>query len=131
VEAAKMAEQRETPFCNVFVLAAFARPFHEHKHITKRSFLFTQKEQDMAYQLTEKSRNLIKTKIIGGQLYALCDKSNDKELWVAVMPPEVDSCSRCGYSGVAIDRHHVHGRKNSKETIILCANCHREVHAGA
>ena len=41
-----------------------------------------------------------------------------------------DQCVRCGYQGIALDRHHVHGRKHSDETIILCANCHREVHAG-
>lgn len=39
-------------------------------------------------------------------------------------------CERCGYKGVALDRHHIHGRKVSSETIVLCANCHREVHAG-
>ena len=42
-----------------------------------------------------------------------------------------ERCMRCGYKGVALDRHHIHGKKNSSETIVLCANCHREVHAGA
>jgi hypothetical protein len=41
-----------------------------------------------------------------------------------------EECVRCGYVGPALDRHHIHGRKNSDETIVLCANCHREVHAG-
>ena len=40
------------------------------------------------------------------------------------------TCSLCGYSGAAIDSHHVHGRKVSDETIVVCANCHREIHAG-
>jgi lipopolysaccharide biosynthesis regulator YciM len=44
--------------------------------------------------------------------------------------PPKEKCSRCGYKGPALDWHHVHGRKNSGETIVLCANCHREVHAG-
>jgi hypothetical protein len=41
------------------------------------------------------------------------------------------TCSQCGYQGVAIDKHHVDGRKNSKVTIVVCCNCHREIHAGA
>lgn len=41
-----------------------------------------------------------------------------------------DKCVRCGYQGPALDWHHIHGRKNSSKTIVLCANCHREVHAG-
>jgi hypothetical protein len=37
-------------------------------------------------------------------------------------------CSLCGYSGPAIDSHHIHGRKNSNEVIDVCCNCHREIH---
>jgi hypothetical protein len=40
------------------------------------------------------------------------------------------ACSLCGYVGVAIDQHHIHGRKNSNETIQVCCNCHREIHKG-
>ena len=47
MEAAKRQSNGKTPFCNVFVLAAFARPFHEHKHITKRSFLLSRKGRQM------------------------------------------------------------------------------------
>ena len=46
---------------------------------------------------------------------------------------EVDAystCSKCGYVGAAIDQHHIHGRKNSSETIRLCCNCHAEIHRG-
>lgn len=43
---------------------------------------------------------------------------------------EKSACVRCGYVGPALDAHHVHGRKISDETIVLCANCHREIHAG-
>jgi uncharacterized protein with PIN domain len=82
----------------------------------------------MAYGLTEKSKNLVQTKMIDGQLYALCDKDGDKELWLLVTPPKERKCANCGYSGVALDEHHIHGRKNSDETITLCSNCHREYH---
>ena len=44
---------------------------------------------------------------------------------------EQRKCSRCGYSGIALDEHHIHGRKISDETIILCSNCHRELHEAA
>jgi len=40
------------------------------------------------------------------------------------------NCKLCGYEGIAIDEHHIHGRKKSRETIYICANCHREIHAG-
>jgi hypothetical protein len=40
------------------------------------------------------------------------------------------TCSLCGHTGPAIDKHHIHGRKVSNETILVCANCHREIHAG-
>lgn len=41
-----------------------------------------------------------------------------------------NACSLCGYRGPALDNHHIHGRKVSSETITVCANCHREIHAG-
>jgi hypothetical protein len=40
------------------------------------------------------------------------------------------TCSQCGYEGIAIDLHHIHGRKNSDITIRVCCNCHREIHRG-
>jgi len=43
---------------------------------------------------------------------------------------ETRSCSQCGYIGTAIDKHHIHGRKNSNVVIDVCCNCHREIHAG-
>ena len=84
----------------------------------------------MTIQLTEKSRNLITTKIFNGDLYALMDKSEDQEVWLKIVPPTISTCERCGYQGPAIDRHHIDGRKNSDETVYLCSNCHRELHAG-
>ena len=42
----------------------------------------------------------------------------------------VKKCVCCGYGGIALDAHHVHGRKNSDITICVCSNCHREIHAG-
>ena len=42
-----------------------------------------------------------------------------------------EQCSKCGYRGPALDWHHVDGRKKSDRTIVLCANCHREAHAGS
>jgi len=41
-----------------------------------------------------------------------------------------NTCMKCGYTGVATDSHHIHGRKNSNETIRLCCNCHAEIHRG-
>jgi hypothetical protein len=82
----------------------------------------------MAFKLTQKSKDLVRTKIIDGELYALCDWDDTKELWLKVTPVETLKCARCGYSGPALDQHHIHGRKNSGETITLCANCHREYH---
>jgi CRISPR/Cas system-associated protein Cas10 (large subunit of type III CRISPR-Cas system) len=72
----------------------------------------------MAYKMTDKGKDLIKTKTVDGVL------------WLAVDLPEERKCSSCGYSGIALDEHHIHGRKNSDETITLCSNCHREYHAG-
>lgn len=43
---------------------------------------------------------------------------------------EKKHCCRCNYSGVALDWHHIHGKKFSDETIVVCSNCHRELHAG-
>lgn len=85
----------------------------------------------MSYSLTKKSNNLIKTEFFDGVEYALCEKSNDTELWIAIKNPEPDICSGCGYNGFSLDKHHVHGRKNSDETIVLCPNCHRKLHSGA
>lgn len=41
-----------------------------------------------------------------------------------------NTCSQCGYVGVATDLHHIHGRKISNVVIRVCCNCHREIHAG-
>jgi hypothetical protein len=66
--------------------------------------------------------------------YPVCD---DCKRWEAYRKEKMDAetksdhtCSLCGYVGPAIDRHHIHGRKNSNVTIKVCANCHRELHAG-
>jgi Zn ribbon nucleic-acid-binding protein len=87
----------------------------------------------MAYALTKKSSNLITEKIIDGEKYFLCDKNDDVELWISAngLAVKERACSKCGYSGPALDRHHIHGRKNSDVTIDLCSNCHRELHMGA
>lgn len=82
----------------------------------------------MPYALTGKAS--IRTKIIDGKKYALCDTSNDRELWIEIREQPLPKCCVCGYQGPALDSHHVHGRKNSDVTVLLCANCHREVHAG-
>jgi Zn ribbon nucleic-acid-binding protein len=82
----------------------------------------------MTYTLTDKSKALIQTKTIDGNLYALCDIVDGKELWLLVSVPENPKCAKCGYDGPALDKHHIYGRKNSDETIYLCANCHREYH---
>jgi len=85
----------------------------------------------MSWKLGEKGKNLITTKVIEGQLYARCDIHEDgTEIWLQVIPLEDDKCPLCGYSGYSLDTHHIHGRKFSDETIEICANCHREVHAG-
>lgn len=83
----------------------------------------------MTYRLTGKAPQ-IKEKIINGEKYFLCDKNEDTELWLAAsgLKSEERKCSKCGYSGVSLDEHHIHGRKNSDETILLCSNCHRELH---
>jgi len=80
--------------------------------------------------LTEKGKALIKTKEFNGEKYALMDSNVEKEIWLKVIPEKSIECLRCGYTGAGIDRHHIHGRKNSDETIYLCSNCHRELHAG-
>ena len=71
-----------------------------------------------------------KTKMIDGKKYLLCSSDGDKELWLPFEAIEIKKkvCSVCGYDGVALESHHIHGRKNSDETIIVCANCHREIH---
>lgn len=83
----------------------------------------------MTYTITEKGRNLFKTKLIDGVEYALMDENEEKEIWVRLSIDEPDKCSRCGYTGAALQTHHIHGRK-SKDTILLCANCHVEHHRG-
>jgi hypothetical protein len=85
------------------------------------------------YALTEKSKNLITTKTVDGQLYALMMIADDTEYWLLVKPPEpvkLPACSRCGFESSVIEKHHIYGRKQSKETILLCPNCHAEKHAG-
>jgi len=84
----------------------------------------------MGYALTEKSKNLITTKTIDGKLYALMDKNDEVEMWLLVPPIKYPACSRCGYESPTIEKHHIYGRKQSKETILLCPNCHAEKHAG-
>lgn len=42
----------------------------------------------------------------------------------------INTCPLCGYRGAAIQKHHIHGRKNSPETVAICANCHVEIHLG-
>ena len=38
-------------------------------------------------------------------------------------------CEECGEDDFdCLDNHHVYGKKNSKEPIVLCANCHRKLH---
>lgn len=66
--------------------------------------------------------------------YPVCDDCMelDKERHQQLQAQSImeHTCSLCGYSGPAIDNHHIHGRKVSNETIRVCANCHREIHAG-
>jgi hypothetical protein len=83
----------------------------------------------MAIEITEKGNDLIRTKVINGDLYAYCMTREDgKEIWLKVDTGQ-PSCELCGYEG-PLQQHHVHGRKNSNETIVICANCHAEIHAG-
>lgn len=84
----------------------------------------------MSKAITDKGKNLIKTAMIDGQLYARMEKGDEVEIWLKITPPATRKCIRCGYDGVAIDDHHIYGRGNSDETIPLCSNCHRELHAG-
>jgi ribosomal protein S27AE len=72
----------------------------------------------------------IKRKIVEGKEYMLSFSDGGKELWIAAEGMKVNNpkCSKCGYEGVALDKHHVKGRKNSNETVLLCSNCHRELH---
>jgi uncharacterized protein with PIN domain len=66
----------------------------------------------------------IKRKIVEGKEYMLSFSDGGKERMKVNNP----KCSKCGYEGVALDKHHVKGRKNSNETVLLCSNCHRELH---
>lgn len=71
----------------------------------------------------------IRRKIFDGVEYMLSDSDGETELWIASGGMKINSkCAKCGYDGVSLDKHHVKGRKNSDETILLCANCHRELH---
>ena len=72
----------------------------------------------------------VKRKMIDGEEYILCDSDGVKELWLPASGLNIPErkCAKCGYSGVALDEHHIHGRKNSNKTITLCSNCHREHH---
>ena len=69
-------------------------------------------------------------KIIDGIEYMLSAEIDGKQLWLPVSGLQIkkEACAKCGYTGVALDKHHIYGRKNSDETIILCSNCHREYH---
>lgn len=83
------------------------------------------------YSLGIKGKKIkITKKIIDGVEYMLSYSDGDKELWIASDGLKINNpkCSKCGYEGVALDKHHVKGRKNSDETILLCSNCHRELH---
>ena len=39
-------------------------------------------------------------------------------------------CARCGYSEFesALDVHHINGRKDEQNIILLCSNCHKALH---
>lgn len=83
----------------------------------------------MSYTLGSK-RIDVERKMIDGEEYLLSCVIDGKELWMPAAGLEIikRACVKCGYSGVALDEHHIHGRKNSDETVTLCANCHREHH---
>ena len=70
------------------------------------------------------------TKELNGEVYIFSMSSAGKELWLPLIPVKKRICASCGYDGIALDEHHIYGRKNSDETITLCSNCHREYHAG-
>jgi transposase-like protein len=75
----------------------------------------------------------VRTKTVDGIEYCLSATIGKQEIWMPIegmimREDEKPKCSKCGYDGVALDKHHIHGRKNSDETVILCANCHREYH---
>lgn len=76
------------------------------------------------------AKNPALIKEFDGEEYIFSGEMDGKELWLPVSGLEIKKrqCAICGYSGVALDRHHIHGRKNSDVTIDLCANCHREHH---
>jgi Zn ribbon nucleic-acid-binding protein len=80
------------------------------------------------YSLTNKAS--IEKKVFDGVEYWLCDRNDDIELWIKAPDDKESECVRCGYKGAALESHHVYGRKNSDVTILLCANCHKEKHAG-
>jgi len=41
-----------------------------------------------------------------------------------------EGCSVCGYNkcSLALHYHHIHGKAVSDETILVCSNCHYEIH---
>ena len=61
--------------------------------------------------------------------FPLCENCRD---WEKKHHEEImyRKCTLCGYRGAAIDEHHIHGKSISNETIVVCCNCHRELHAG-
>ncbi len=82
------------------------------------------------YRLTEKGKNVSpQVGYFNGEKYLLCQKTeNGNKIWIKFPKEEQQKCEICGYSGAALEYHHIYGIKNSKETIVLCANCHRELH---
>lgn len=84
----------------------------------------------MKLALGNKSKDIAKTKEIDGELYLFCHTNGEKDLYVSMEGLKIPKrkCERCGYNGSALEEHHIHGRRNSSKTIILCANCHREYH---
>jgi hypothetical protein len=94
----------------------------DEDHLKNRSFFMTKYKAGKNVSM--------EIKIIDGELHCLSCVIDGKELWIPVSGMKIENpkCSKCGYEGIALDKHHVHGRKNSEETIYLCSNCHRELH---
>ncbi len=86
----------------------------------------------MSYRLTPKGKAIANFTVqeFDGKKYVLWIQTEEKEVWLAFPEDIQPTCSQCGYTGAAIESHHIYGRKNSGETIEVCANCHREIHAG-
>jgi len=67
------------------------------------------------------------------EIYPVCSEcmEYDKQRHEILCRNEIsESCPLCGYSGLAMQNHHIYGRKNSDITIRICANCHCEIHMG-